>query len=140
MAAWMDSPGWTRWTAARAAVVFANTAIPSKLRRRRLIWFSRRDPWASGFRERAQERLLLRNSLLRRSPGLVNVGSGKKMGQVFEAMDSRQRARGSARARATGAGLLLAAALALPVCGREPAPLAFPSEPSGRLEIRYPLD
>ena len=38
--------------------------------------------------------------------------------------------------------LLLAAVLALGACGRrsEPAPLAFPSEPSGRLEITYPLD
>lgn len=38
--------------------------------------------------------------------------------------------------------LLLAAALALGACGRDsaPAPLAFPSEPSGRLEIQYPLD
>jgi tetratricopeptide (TPR) repeat protein len=38
--------------------------------------------------------------------------------------------------------LLLAAALALTACGQasEPAPLAFPSEPAGRLEIAYPLD
>jgi Flp pilus assembly protein TadD len=34
----------------------------------------------------------------------------------------------------------LVAALALFACGREPAPLAFPSEASGRLEIAYPLD
>ena len=42
----------------------------------------------------------------------------------------------------SSAGLLLAAALALCACGRdsEPTPLAFPSEPSGRLEITYPLD
>ncbi|MDJ0851755.1 MAG: tetratricopeptide repeat protein [Myxococcota bacterium] len=41
-----------------------------------------------------------------------------------------------------GTGLLLAAALALCACEREsaPAPIAFPSEPSGRLEITYPLD
>jgi len=40
------------------------------------------------------------------------------------------------------AGLLLAAALALCACGDPgPAPpLAFPSEPSGRLQITYPLD
>jgi tetratricopeptide (TPR) repeat protein len=41
------------------------------------------------------------------------------------------------------AGLLLAAALALCACGGESAPappLAFPSAPSGRLEITYPLD
>ncbi len=44
--------------------------------------------------------------------------------------------------RKVGAVLLLAAALVLSACGREaePAPLAFPSEPSGRLEITYPLD
>jgi tetratricopeptide (TPR) repeat protein len=42
-----------------------------------------------------------------------------------------------------GARLLLAAALGLFACGRDagPAPpLAFPSGPSGRLEIAYPLD
>ena len=39
-------------------------------------------------------------------------------------------------------GLLLAAVLALGACskGSAPAPLAFPSEPSGGLEIKYPLD
>ena len=39
-------------------------------------------------------------------------------------------------------GLLLAAALALGACGKAagPAPLAFPGEPSGGLEITYPLD
>ena len=39
-------------------------------------------------------------------------------------------------------GLLLASALALSACGKgsAPAPLAFPSEPSGSLEIKYPLD
>ena len=38
--------------------------------------------------------------------------------------------------------LLLAAALALGACGKGagPSPLAFPSEPSGGLEIKYPLD
>jgi tetratricopeptide (TPR) repeat protein len=42
----------------------------------------------------------------------------------------------------TGTGLLLAAALALGACGQDAglAPIAFPSEPSGRLEIEYPLD
>jgi tetratricopeptide (TPR) repeat protein len=45
--------------------------------------------------------------------------------------------------RARRAGLLLAAALALGACGRDSgpaAPLAFPSEPSGSVEISYPLD
>ncbi len=39
-------------------------------------------------------------------------------------------------------GLLLAAVLALSACGKGsgPEPLAFPSAPSGSLEIRYPLD
>ena len=54
------------------------------------------------------------------------------------------RARASARGNACPAGicLLLAAALALGACGKAsaPAPLAFPSEPSGGLEIKYPLD
>lgn len=38
--------------------------------------------------------------------------------------------------------LLLAATLAVGACGKSsgPAPPAFPSEPSGRIEIRYPLD
>jgi hypothetical protein len=48
--------------------------------------------------------------------------------------------------------LVIAAAFALGACGQsstpspaqvaspEPAPIAFPSEPAGRLEIRYPLD
>ncbi len=38
--------------------------------------------------------------------------------------------------------LLLAAVLALSACGKGagPAPLAFPSEPSGGIEIAYPLD
>jgi Flp pilus assembly protein TadD len=38
--------------------------------------------------------------------------------------------------------LLLAAALALSACSkqREPAALAFPSQPSGAIEIKYPLD
>lgn len=61
-------------------------------------------------------------------------------------MDPRQQAQagGSARTRTAPAGVefLLAAALFLGACGREtgPAPPAFPSEPSGRLEITYPLD
>jgi tetratricopeptide (TPR) repeat protein len=54
----------------------------------------------------------------------------------------RSRAGGSSRAwtAPAGAGLLLATALALSGCGSEPAPVAFPSEPSGHLEITYPLD
>ena len=38
--------------------------------------------------------------------------------------------------------MLLAAALALSACGKQsaPAPLAFPSEPTGNIEIKYPLD
>ena len=46
-------------------------------------------------------------------------------------------------ARSSRAGLLLAAALTLCACKRDaspPPPLAFPSAPSGRLEITYPLD
>ena len=47
-----------------------------------------------------------------------------------------------ARRRAASAGLLLAAASFLASCerGSEPASLAFPSEPAGQLEIRYPLE
>jgi tetratricopeptide (TPR) repeat protein len=41
--------------------------------------------------------------------------------------------------RLLAAGALLATAW-LAACGSEPPPLAFPSEPSGRLEITYPLD
>ena len=39
-------------------------------------------------------------------------------------------------------GMLLVAALALTACGKgsAPAPLAFPSKPSGGIEIKYPLD
>jgi Flp pilus assembly protein TadD len=39
-------------------------------------------------------------------------------------------------------GLVLIAALALGACGKEsgPAPLAFPTGPSGGIEIKYPLD
>jgi Flp pilus assembly protein TadD len=39
-------------------------------------------------------------------------------------------------------GLVLIAALALSACGKEsaPAPLAFPTGPSGGIEIKYPLD
>jgi len=62
-------------------------------------------------------------------------------------MDLRHRARAGGRNRAwkgsARAGFLLAAALAFCACGRGsgPAPpLAFPSEPSGRLAITYPLD
>ena len=38
--------------------------------------------------------------------------------------------------------LLLLASLGLGACGQrpEPGPRAFPTEPSGRLEIKYPLD
>jgi tetratricopeptide (TPR) repeat protein len=44
--------------------------------------------------------------------------------------------------RSTSRRLLAAGALAvwLAACGSEPAPPAFPTEPSGRLEITYPLD
>ncbi len=62
-------------------------------------------------------------------------------------MDSRHRFRSGGCARTwtvpARAALLLATALVLCACGRDsgPAPpLAFPSEPSGRLEIAYPLD
>jgi Flp pilus assembly protein TadD len=39
-------------------------------------------------------------------------------------------------------GLLLAAALVLSACGKQsaPVPLEFPSQPSGGIEIKYPLD
>jgi tetratricopeptide (TPR) repeat protein len=50
---------------------------------------------------------------------------------------------GCGKNRLCGATVLLAAALVLFGCGRDsgPAPpLAFPSEPSGRLSITYPLD
>jgi tetratricopeptide (TPR) repeat protein len=69
---------------------------------------------------------------------------------MSEAMAPRSRTRPSARAWAwapawTGiarAGLVTALSLVLWACGHEspPTPLAFPSEPSGRLEITYPLD
>jgi tetratricopeptide (TPR) repeat protein len=78
----------------------------------------------------------------RPSRGATTLSSG----QVSESMDPRYRDRagGSARAwtAALTAGLLLAAALSLSACERDPvvAPLAFPSEPSGLLEIGYPLD
>jgi tetratricopeptide (TPR) repeat protein len=56
----------------------------------------------------------------------------------------RGRARTSACRTTSPVGipLLLAAALALAACGKAsaPEPLAFPGEPSGRLEIKYPLD
>jgi Flp pilus assembly protein TadD len=53
------------------------------------------------------------------------------------------RTRTSARRiTSAGFGLLLAAVLTLTACGKAPgpAPLAFPSEPSGGIEIKYPLD
>jgi Tfp pilus assembly protein PilF len=57
---------------------------------------------------------------------------------------SRVRARASARGTTSSAGvcLLLVATLALSACGKgsAPPPLAFPSEPSGGIEIKYPLD
>jgi len=56
----------------------------------------------------------------------------------------RSRARTSARGRASPAGicLLLAASLALGACGKgsAPSPLEFPGNPSGGIEIKYPLD
>ena len=56
----------------------------------------------------------------------------------------RVRASASARSKPAPAGrcLLLAAVLTLGACGKayDPAPLAFPSEPFGGLEIKYPLD
>jgi Flp pilus assembly protein TadD len=64
----------------------------------------------------------------------------------MKTMNSRYRGRARATARGTtvpaGIGLLLAAVLALGACGKgsEPAPLAFPSETTGSLEIKYPLD
>ena len=61
-------------------------------------------------------------------------------------MDSRSRPRAGAGTRATAspakAALVFVAAAAL-ACGRDsgpPAPVAFPSSPSGRLEITYPVD
>ena len=55
---------------------------------------------------------------------------------------SRAPARAGGKASPAGIGLLLAAVLALSACGKGsgPAPLAFPTEPSGRLEIEYPRD
>ena len=59
-------------------------------------------------------------------------------------MNPRYRSRVRARGTTSPAGicLLLAAALALTACGKgsAPSPLAFPSEPSGGIEIKYPLD
>jgi tetratricopeptide (TPR) repeat protein len=51
----------------------------------------------------------------------------------------RFRAREGDGARTTAAGLVLAALVAGAACGREPTPV-FPSGPSGRLAITYPLD
>jgi Flp pilus assembly protein TadD len=57
---------------------------------------------------------------------------------------SRGRARVGAQGLSSRAGVcvLLAALLALGACGRGPGPtpLAFPGEPSGNIEIKYPLD
>jgi Flp pilus assembly protein TadD len=57
---------------------------------------------------------------------------------------SRRRSRASRRGKISAAGiyLVLAAVLALSGCGKgsAPAPLAFPSERSGGIEITYPLD
>jgi len=59
-------------------------------------------------------------------------------------MNPRYRARARARAETPFGGicLLLTAVLALGACGKrsEPAPLAFPTEATGGLEIKYPLD
>jgi len=62
-------------------------------------------------------------------------------------MDPRQRARASRSPRAwtvaARAALSLASGLVLSACGADSgaqAPLAFPGEPFGRLEITYPLD
>ena len=56
----------------------------------------------------------------------------------------RGRARASAQGTSSRAGIcvLLAALLALGACGKGsgPVPLAFPGEPSGDIEIKYPLD
>jgi hypothetical protein len=68
-------------------------------------------------------------------------------GQAAEAMNPRHRARADeivhAWTAASRAGLRLAAALVLCAWGQDSAsatPLEFPSAPSGRLEISYPLD
>jgi Tfp pilus assembly protein PilF/Tol biopolymer transport system component len=61
-------------------------------------------------------------------------------------MDAQDAARSGGNALASTApgraGLLLCALLAVCACGPDPAPapLDFPSEPSGQLEISYPLD
>lgn len=54
----------------------------------------------------------------------------------------RSGRRACVRRHAASVGLLLAAVSLLAACSRdsEPSPLAFPSAPAGRLEIRYPLD
>jgi hypothetical protein len=67
-------------------------------------------------------------------------------GQIYQVMHSLSTDRSCAWARrrssSAGTGLLLTAALALSACGQGsgPEPLAFPNEPSGRLELKYPLD
>jgi tetratricopeptide (TPR) repeat protein len=57
---------------------------------------------------------------------------------------SRGRVRAGPQGLSSRAGVcvLLAALLALGACGKEsgPVPLAFPGEPSGDIEIKYPLD
>jgi len=59
-------------------------------------------------------------------------------------MNPRHRGRIPAAASrnptAAATGLLLAAALALGACGGKPAPVEFPAQPDGRVEIQYPLD
>jgi Flp pilus assembly protein TadD len=66
--------------------------------------------------------------------------------EVLDAMNPCHRGRTPADVSrnppAATTGLLLAAVLALGACGRspEPAPVAFPAAPDGRVEIEYPLD
>lgn len=57
-------------------------------------------------------------------------------------MNTRYRARARDSTGPAGSWLLLAVVMALGGCARaeDPAPLAFPSAPSGGLEITYPLD
>ena len=60
----------------------------------------------------------------------------------MKARDEIEHTQHSREHLRAGICLLLAAALALSACGKgsAPAPLAFPSEPSGGIEIKYPLD